>query len=224
MSASKYALNALNDKSVEIPYFPTRLFLRVCHFLPCVSLHCLLKLAACKMETIVLLPDFDMSQDDVRKLAAESQASGEPLNIEIPIAGMLYHTDSEELATQFLYAAYIGQMIGDTCSEFECETPSSLDAHESVEFYVVPKDVEAFVTKLWDAIPGFMSEELQEQYGYDEMHAAEVMAEGWDYLEKPESATYTSDLVEHASQILEIGGYGDEEDDEEDEEDEEEGR
>ena len=164
-----------------------------------------------------------MSQDSVRKLAAESHVSGEPLNIEIPIAGMLYHTDSEDLAAQFLYAAYIGQMIGDTCSEFECEAPSSLDAHESVEFYLVPKDVEAFVIKLWDAIPGFMSEELQEQYGYDEMSAVEASAEGWEYLEKPELATYTNDLVEHARQILEVGGYeGDEDEDEEGDEEEEE--
>ena len=175
------------------------------------------------MDSIILLPGFDMSQDEVRGLATKSYSSGEQLNIEIPIAGQLYFTDSEELAAQFLYAAYIGQKIGEVCSEFECEAPSSIDAHESVEFYLVPKDVEEFVTKLWEVIPGFMSENLLEQYEYDELHAAEVRAEGWEFLEKPGTATYTDDLVEHAKEIIAVGEEEDEEEeDEEDEEDEEE--
>jgi hypothetical protein len=41
------------------------------------------------------------------------------------------------------------------------------------------------VTKLWEVIPGFMSEYLLEQYEYDELDAAEVRTEVWDFLEKP---------------------------------------
>lgn len=172
------------------------------------------------MESIVLLPDFDMSEEEVRKLVADSYASGEDLNIEVPIEGQLYFTDTDFLASQFLHAAYIGQTLAGACAQFECEAPSSIDAHESVEFYVVPKDVDAFMEKFWEVAVGFMSEELLEHFGYSDISAAESRGEGWDLLEKPELATHTLDLVEHAQAILDILEEDEEEEDEdEDEED-----
>ena len=80
------------------------------------------------MDSVVLLPDFDLSQDEVRSLVAKAYATNEELSVEVPIAGRLYHTDTGYLVEQFLYAAYIGQTIAEACQEFECVVPSSIDA------------------------------------------------------------------------------------------------
>jgi hypothetical protein len=154
------------------------------------------------MQHITLLPDFDTSEEEIRRIVAESYASGEKITVEVPIAGRLYLTDTGYLVEQFLYAAYIGQSIAEVCKEFECKVPSAIDAHETVEFIVLPKDVDEFVEKLWDVIPGFMSEGLLEQTGHDEMSVADIWEAGSDFLDNPKSAPHVRKLVEHARAIL----------------------
>ena len=58
-----------------------------------------------------------------------------------------------------------------------------------------------------------MSEELLEQTDYDETWAAEAQAVGWEFLDKPELAPQTNNLVEHARALLAAVRYGEDTDD-----------
>jgi hypothetical protein len=160
---------------------------------------------------IVLLPDFDTPREEVQRTVAVAHASGKELAIEFKIAGQFSLTDTQRLAEQFLYAAYIGESIATACAKFECMAPSSIQAHESVEFYVIIKDVDAFMIKLWDTIPGLMTGELQEQAGLNEEWAAQCWGEAWDLLDSPEQAPHTHMLIEHAQEMLRKVGYDEEE-------------
>jgi hypothetical protein len=153
------------------------------------------------MLSLVLVSGFDAPKEEVKKLVTESHATSEPLNIEVPIDGRLYFRDSYDLAGQFLHAAYFGQSIADACSKFECITPSSIAAHESVEFKVIPKNIDEFVKAFWDAAIGYMDDDLLEREGIWDVHAAEAREMGWDYLKKPKLAPHVRSLVEHARQV-----------------------
>ena len=85
---------------------------------------------------------------------------------------------------------------------------------------VIPKDVDLFVEKLWDAIPGFMSEELLEEAGHDEMSAADIWEAGSDYLDQPEKAPAVLELVKHARAILATMPTDEDGEDDEDSEEE----
>ena len=162
-----------------------------------------------------MLPEFNTPQDEVREAVAASYASGEELCIYFVIAGQFGLTDTQRLAEQFLYAASIGEAIAGACSKFECEAPSSIQAHKSVEFHVVPNDVDAFMAQLWDSITALKSEELLAQNGHNEEWNSEWVNEcwgaGWDLLDSPEQAPHTSSLIEHAQAMLQAAGYDEEE-------------
>ena len=167
------------------------------------------------MDDLILLPDFSIPRDKVRELVAASHISGKELCIYFVIAGQLGLTDTRRLAEQFLYAAYIGESIAGACSEFRCEAPSSIWAHESVEFHLVPRDVDTFMEQLWNSITALKSEELLAQSGHDEEWNSEWVNEcwgaGWDLLDSPEEAPHTVSLIEHAQEMLREAGYDEEE-------------
>jgi hypothetical protein len=167
---------------------------------------------------IVLLPDFSTPRDEVQQAVQAAHAVGREIAIEFKIAGQFGLTDTRRLAEQFLYAAYIGEAIAKACTKFECEAPSSIQAHESVEFHVVPRDVEEFMTQLWDSIPALMSEELLAQNGYNEDENLEITNEcwgaSWDLIGSPRDTPNTTKLADHAEAMLRAAGYS--EDDEDD--------
>jgi hypothetical protein len=124
-------------------------------------------------------------------------------------------TDTQRLAEQFLYAAYIGESIAPACARFKCEAPSSIHAHESVMFYVLPMHADDFTTRLWDSITALKSEELLAQSGHDEEWnmewANECWGAGWDLLDSnPEEVPQTHILIGHAQAMLHEAGYDEE--------------
>lgn len=166
------------------------------------------------MDTIELTSEFDTPREEIFKLATHALKSGEALIIDIPIEGELFSTDSEELSSEFLYAAYIGETIAGACSSFECEADFG-----SVEFSVVPSDAEQFTSLFWDSITGFLSESLLEEEGIDEISAAESRGMGDDLIDSPEMVRYTQKVVDLAREVLDM--REDDEDDEDEGEDDE---
>lgn len=163
------------------------------------------------MKQIILLPNFNLTKEHVLQLAVDSKLKEERIDLCIPIIGELYFTDSQELASQFLTIAYIGQNIYSACAEIESYLPSSIEAHESAGFELIPKDPNFFVEKLWEVLPPFMSDELKEEFSIDDIAAAEVGSEGWGLLDLPESNVFFPEIVEHAKEILERFSHLDDE-------------
>ena len=167
------------------------------------------------MDTIELTSEFDTPREEILKLATHALKSGEVLIIDIPIEGELFFTDSEELSSEFLYAAYIGESIAGACSSFECEADFG-----SVEFSVIPADAEEFTSSLWDSITGFLSESLLEEEGMDEISAAESRGMGEGLIDSPELVRHTQKVIDLAREVLDMSE--DDEDDEGEGEDDEE--
>jgi hypothetical protein len=159
------------------------------------------------MTSIELIADFETTRDELLKLASSALETGKALHIEIPIEGELYYTDSEELALEFLYAAYIGETIAAACSSFKCTADYGL-----IEFFALPIDAEKFTSLLWDSIAGFMSEELLDEEGIDDIHVAEIRTMGEDLIDSPELVKYTGEAVELAREVLAMREEEDEED------------
>lgn len=167
------------------------------------------------MLEIILNQEFTPDRNELERIALESQQTGEQLDLEIPIYGQLYFTDNKELAHQFLMAAHVGQSIYDACTEIECYVPSSLDAHESAGFLLVPKDANQFVDALLETVAFYLAD--PEDDGTDSFQAS---CEAQDLLDEPDSKLRFPELVQHAKDIMAL--FEDDESDEDESDDEEE--
>ena len=153
---------------------------------------------------IILLPGFNLSRQEVTDIATKSLTTQEPLDLCIPIAGQLYFTDSYELAMQFYRVAHIGEQLSAVCTQIDSYLPASINDHDNAGFELIPRDVNAFVDKLWSVIIPFMAEELRNQEDIDDLSVFEAGVRLEDWIEYLPASVSFPEVIQFAEEIMKV--------------------
>lgn len=167
------------------------------------------------MAYLTLIPgEFTMSREAVTELLKQELAEENPtVEVEIPIAGRLYFTETEELIAQFELAAHVGNNLAQACEERGTCEFGDIDAHESVVFTFPLINAGAFVDKLWEVIPLFLEEDLRQEEGFDDDAGSEVWSVACGISEEEDRSKFQfTELFERVDDLKEFAanrGYGD---------------